>query len=219
VLFNRTKHQLPTADQALPGRPERPYAIAPVHAVLGNPMEGPYPDGLEVATFGLGCFWGAERKFWETDGVWTTAAGYAGGITPNPTYEEVCSGLTGHTEAVRVVFDPAKVSYRDLLKVFWEAHDPTQGFRQGNDVGTQYRSAIYYTSDAQRAAAEQTRDAFQQVLNRSGYSEITTEILPAGEFYFAEDYHQQYLFKVPNGYCGLGGTGLTCPVGVAKTED
>jgi peptide-methionine (S)-S-oxide reductase len=218
VLFNRFKRQLPTAEDALPGRAARPYPVGDRHAVLGNPIEGPYPEGLEVATFGLGCFWGAERKFWETPGVWTTAAGYAGGITPNPTYEEVCTGLTGQNEVVQVVFDPAQVSYRDLLKVFWEAHDPTQGFRQGNDVGTQYRSAIYYSSEAQREAAEQTRDAYQQVLNRAGYGQITTEILPAGPFYFAEDYHQQYLWKVPNGYCGIGGTGLSCPVGVAKAE-
>jgi len=218
VLFNRFKRQLPSAEEALPGRAQRPYAIAERHFVLGNPLEGPYPGNLEVATFGLGCFWGAERKFWETAGVWSTAAGYAGGSTPNPTYEEACSGLTGHAEVVQVVFDPAQVSYRDLLKVFWEAHDPTQGFRQGNDSGTQYRSAIYYHSDAQREAAEQTRDSFQQVLKAAGYRDITTEIAPAGPFYFAEDYHQQYLAKVPNGYCGLGGTGLACPVGVAKSE-
>jgi peptide-methionine (S)-S-oxide reductase len=218
VLFNRFKRQLPSAEETLPGRAQRPYAIAERHFVLGNPLEGPYPGNLEVATFGLGCFWGAERKFWETAGVWSTAAGYAGGSTPNPTYEEACSGLTGHAEVVQVVFDPAQVNYRDLLKVFWEAHDPTQGFRQGNDVGTQYRSAIYYHSDAQREAAEQTRDSFQQVLNAAGYRDITTEIAPAGPFYFAEDYHQQYLAKVPNGYCGIGGTGLACPVGVAKSE-
>jgi peptide-methionine (S)-S-oxide reductase len=218
VLFNRFKRQLPSAAEALPGRASRPFSIGARHAVLGNPLEEPYPAGLEVATFGLGCFWGAERKFWETAGVWTTAAGYAGGVTPHPTYEEVCSGLTGHTEAVRVVFDPAQVSYRELLKIFWEAHDPTQGFRQGNDVGTQYRSAVFYTSEAQRVAAEQSRDAYQGVLKAAGYREITTEILPAGPFYFAEDYHQQYLHRNKNGYCGIGGTGLSCPVGVAKTE-
>ncbi len=168
--------------------------------------------------FGLGCFWGAERKFWQTPGVYSTAVGYAGGITPNPTYEETCSGLTGHTEVVQVVFDPAVVSYENLLKVFWEAHDPTQGMRQGNDAGTQYRSAIYTFSDEQLAAAHRSRDAFQAVLDTAGFGPITTEIAPAGPFYFAEDYHQQYLHKVPNGYCGLGGTGLSCPVGVARTD-
>jgi len=214
MLFSRHKTTMVTAEDALPGRPERPYAVPAQHAVLGNPIEGPYPAGLEVAVFGLGCFWGAERKFWQTDGVWSTAAGYAGGHTPNPTYEEVCSARTGHTEVVQVVFDPAKVSYADLLRLFWESHDPTQGMRQGNDVGTQYRSAIYYTSDDQRRAAEESRAAFQPVLASSGYGDITTEIAPAGPFYFAEDYHQQYLHKVPNGYCGIGGTGVSCPVGV-----
>jgi peptide-methionine (S)-S-oxide reductase len=212
MLFSRTKTRLPTPDEALPGRAERPFAVPERHAVLGTRLEPPFPAGLEVAVFGLGCFWGAERKFWQTDGVWSTSVGYAGGVTPNPTYEEVCSGRTGHTEAVQVVFDPAVVSFRDLLKVFWEAHDPTQGFRQGNDIGTQYRSAIYYRGDEQRHAAEETRAAFQAALNESGYGDITTEIAPAGAYWYAEDYHQQYLHKVPNGYCGLGGTGVNlCP--------
>jgi peptide-methionine (S)-S-oxide reductase len=219
VLFNRFKRELPTTADALPGRDARPYSVPAHHAVLGNPIEGPYPEGLEVAVFGMGCFWGAERKFWQTDGVWSTAAAYAGGVTPHPTYDEVCSGATGHTEAVQVVFDPAEVSYAELLRVFWENHDPTQGFRQGNDIGTQYRSAIYWTREAQREAAEASRAAYQQVLNESGYGDITTEILPVGEVYLAEDYHQQYLYKVPNGYCGIGGTGVSCPVGVAKAVD
>ncbi len=219
MLFGRFKTRMPTPEEALPGRPVRPYRVPDRHAVLGNPLEGPYPEGLEVAVFGLGCFWGAERRFWQVPGVWTTAAGYAGGYTPNPTYEEVCTGLTGHAEVVQVVFDPTQVSYRDLLRVFWESHDPTQGYRQGNDVGTQYRSAVYYTSDAQRAAAEESRSAYQRVLREHGYGEITTEIAPAGPVYLAEDYHQQYLHKVPDGYCGLGGTGVACPVGVAKAGD
>src|SRR3954453_11674857 len=218
MLFSKFKRELPTADTALPSRSERPYAVPRLHAVLGNPIEGPYPEGLEVAYFGLGCFWGAERKFWQMDGVWSTAAGYQGGISAHPTYEEVCSGRTGHTEAVQVVYDPTKVSYEALLKAFWEEHDPTQGFRQGNDVGTQYRSAIYSTSDAQLQAAKRTREAFAPRLKERGYGDITTEILPAGPFYFAEDYHQQYLYKVPNGYCGIGGTGVSCPVGVATTD-
>ena len=214
MLFSRAKSTMVTPDAALPGRDERPYAVPSSHYVLGNPIEGPYPAGLEVAVFGLGCFWGAERRFWQTPGVWSTAAGYAGGYTPHPTYEEVCSGGTGHTEVVQVVFDPAVVTYRDLLKVFWESHDPTQGMRQGNDTGTQYRSAVYVASADQRAAAEETREAFQERLRAAGYGAITTEIADAGPFYFAEDYHQQYLAKVPNGYCGLGGTGVSCPVGV-----
>ncbi len=218
MLFGRFKIRMPTPEEALPGRTERPYHVPDRHAVLGNPLEGPYPEGLEVAVFGLGCFWGAERRFWQVPGVWTTAAGYAGGYTPHPTYEEVCTGLTGHAEVVQVVFDPARVSYRDLLRVFWESHDPTQGYRQGNDVGTQYRSAIYYTSDAQRAAAEQSRAAYQRVLRDHGYDEITTEIAPAGPVYLAEDYHQQYLHKVPDGYCGLSGTGVSCPIGVAPAD-
>jgi peptide-methionine (S)-S-oxide reductase len=184
------------------------------HAVNGHPLAPPYPEGLETATFGLGCFWGAERKFWSLPGVWTTAVGYAGGYTPNPTYEEVCSGRTGHTEAVLVVFDPKRVSYEQLLKVFWESHDPTQGMRQGNDVGTQYRSAIYVHSPEQRRLAEASRDAFQKELARAGFGAIVTEIAEAGEFYFAEDYHQQYLAKNPGGYCGLSGTGVACPSGI-----
>jgi peptide-methionine (S)-S-oxide reductase len=184
------------------------------HFVSGAPLTPPFPAGSEQIVFGMGCFWGAERRFWETPGVLTTAVGYAGGITPNPSYEEVCSGLTGHTEVVLVVFDPAQVSVEALLKVFWESHDPTQGMRQGNDVGTQYRSAIYATSQAQLEAARRTRDAYQQALSAAGHGDITTEIGPAGDFYYAEDYHQQYLAKVPNGYCGLGGTGVSCPQGL-----
>ena len=217
TLFSRQKTQMIDPGDALPGRAERAFTVPQRHFVLDTPLEPPYPDGLETAYFALGCFWGAERRFWQVDGVFTTASGYQGGYTPNPTYEEVCSAKTGHAEVVKVVFDPAKVSYRDLLQAFWEAHDPTQGMRQGNDVGTQYRSAIYVTSDAQKQAALETRDAFQPVLTGSGYGEITTEIADAGEFWYAEDYHQQYLAKNVNGYCGLGGTGLSCPVGVAKT--
>jgi peptide-methionine (S)-S-oxide reductase len=189
--------------------------VPAAHFVNGNPLVGPWPEGMETAVFGLGCFWGAERKFWQTDGVWSTSVGYAGGYTPNPAYEEVCSGLTGHTEVVLVVFDPAVVSYTKLLAVFWESHDPTQGMRQGNDIGTQYRSAIYTMNDAQRAAATASRDAYQVMLTKAGYGEITTEIAPAGDYFYAEPYHQQYLGKNPNGYCGLGGTGVSCPVGVA----
>ncbi len=214
MLFGRAKSQLPTPEQALLGRSARPYPLPARHAVTGNALEGPVPAGLGEAVFGLGCFWGAERLFWQLDGVWSTAAGYAGGTTPHPTYEEVCSGRTGHTEVVRVVYDPAVVSYDELLRVFWESHDPTQGYRQGNDVGTQYRSAIYWTSVAQRDAAEASRAAYQRRLQDAGHGSITTQIAPAGPFYFAEDYHQQYLHKVPNGYCGLAGTGVTCPVGV-----
>ncbi|MBX3469334.1 MAG: peptide-methionine (S)-S-oxide reductase MsrA [Planctomycetes bacterium] len=207
------KCTMPTPAQALPGRTD-PMPVPDVHFVLGTPMRGPFPAGARVATFGMGCFWGVERKFWQVPGVISTAAGYAGGLTPNPTYEEVCSGRTGHTEVVQVVFDPAKVGYEALLKVFWENHDPTQGFRQGNDVGTQYRSAIYTHDDEQRRAAEATRDAYQERLKAAGLGEITTEVAAAGPFYFAEDYHQQYLAKNPNGYCGIGGTGVSCPVGV-----
>ncbi|MFG3346635.1 peptide-methionine (S)-S-oxide reductase MsrA [Streptomyces sp. NPDC048018] len=211
---------LPTPDQALRGRPEPEFAVPERHTVLGTPLLGPYPEGLEVADFALGCFWGAERKFWQTEGVYTTLVGYQGGFTRNPHYEEVCSGLTGHTEVVRVVFDPSKVSYERLLKLFWESHDPTQGFRQGNDVGTQYRSAVYTHSPEQAATAESSREAYQRVLTGSGYGTITTEILPAEErvFYPAEGYHQQYLDKNPAGYCGIGGTGVSCPIGVAKAE-
>ena len=207
------KVALPTSEQALPGR-RSAMAVPAEHSVKGTPLKPPFPAGLEQAVFGLGCFWGAERKFWQTPGVYTTAVGYAGGYTPNPTYEEVCSGRTGHTEAVLVVFDPKQISYEELLKVFWESHDPTQGMRQGNDVGTQYRSAIYTFSDAQRRAAEASRDAYQGALSAGGYGAITTEVRPASEFYYAEDYHQQYLAKNPMGYCGVGGTGVTCPTGL-----
>jgi len=215
MLFMRKTTALPTAAEALSGR-DTPIPTASRHYVNGHPIQPPYPEGLEQAVFGLGCFWGAERKFWELgDGVYTTAVGYAGGHTPNPTYEEACSGRTGHTEAVLVVFDPKKISYEQLLKVFWESHNPTQGMRQGNDVGTQYRSAIYTFSDAQAKAVEASKAAYQGALSAKGVGTITTEIAPAGPFYFAEDYHQQYLAKNPNGYCGLGGTGVSCPVGVA----
>jgi len=202
-----------TPEDALPGRDE-PMRVPARHEVLGTPLERPFPEGFETAIVAMGCFWGAERVFWRAPGVYTTAVGYAGGFTVNPSYEEACSGRTGHTEAVLVVFDPARTSYEEILRLFWESHDPTHGMRQGNDVGTQYRSAIYWTTDAQRAAAEASRDAYQQELTRSGYGEITTEIAEAGPFYYAEDYHQQYLAKVPNGYCGLGGTGVACPVGL-----
>jgi peptide-methionine (S)-S-oxide reductase len=202
-----------TADEALPGRDETMPVFA-AHEVLGNPIGPPFPEGLEQAVFGLGCFWGAERIFWRAPGVYTTAVGYAGGFTANPTYEEVCSGRTGHTEAVLVVFDPQQTSYDEILRLFWENHDPTQGMRQGNDQGTQYRSAIYTTDEAQRAAADASRERFQQELAKAGLGEITTEIAEAGPFYYAEDYHQQYLAKNPNGYCGLGGTGVACPVGL-----
>ena len=204
---------LPSKDQALPGRPD-PIRPAAKHFVNGNPLKGPYPAGLEMAIFGMGCFWGAERKFWELgDGIYATAVGYAGGHTPNPTYEEVCSGRTGHNEVVLVVYDPKKVSYEKLLKTFWENHDPTQGMRQGNDVGTQYRSGIYVTTPAQRKAAEESKAMYNKALAADRYGAITTEIVDAGEFYFAEDYHQQYLAKNPMGYCGLGGTGVSCPIG------
>jgi peptide-methionine (S)-S-oxide reductase len=213
-MFGRKSLALPTKDEALPGRPDA-MPVPDVHFVLGTPLEGPFPAGSETALFGLGCFWGAERKFWQAPGVVSTAVGYAGGHTPNPTYEEVCSGRTGHAEVVRVVFDPARTGYEALLKLFWESHDPTQGMRQGNDVGTQYRSAIYTTSAAQRALAEASRAAYQARLTAAGHGKITTEIDDAPPFYFAEEYHQQYLGKNPNGYCGLGGTGVSCPVGVA----
>jgi len=213
ALFSSSKSNLVDADRALPGRSES-MPVPAQHFVNFNPMTPPFPDGMETAVFALGCFWGAERKFWEADGVFTTAVGYAGGYTPNPTYEEVCSGRTGHTEAVLVVFDPAKISYEALLKIFWESHNPTQGMRQGNDVGTQYRSAIYTMTPEQRKAAEASRERYQQQLDAAGYGEITTEIADAGPFYYAEPYHQQYLGKNPNGYCGLGGTGVSCPVGL-----
>jgi peptide-methionine (S)-S-oxide reductase len=214
MLFMRKTTALPSAAEALPGRAQ-PIAAAKSHFVNGRQLQPPYPQGLEQAVFGLGCFWGAERKFWELgEGIFTTAVGYAGGHTRNPTYEEVCSGRTGHTEAVLVVFDPRKISYEQLLKTFWESHNPTQGMRQGNDVGTQYRSAIYAFSDTQLKAAEASKAAYQKALAAKGLGSITTEIAPAGEFYFAEDYHQQYLAKNPAGYCGLGGTGVSCPIGV-----
>ncbi len=213
MLFARHKSRMVDQDQALPGR-DRPMPVSARHRVLGTPLQPPFPDGAKQAVFGMGCFWGAERKFWQVPGVHTTAVGYAGGYTPNPTYEEVCSGRTGHTEAVLVVFDPAQTSYEALLRVFWESHDPTQGMAQGNDVGTQYRSAVYTFSDAQLAAAEASRAAYQQELTEAGHGEITTEIRPAGAFYYAEDYHQQYLEANPRGYCGLGGTGVSCPIGL-----
>ena len=217
MLFMRKTTTLPSAADALPGRAD-PIPTARMHFVNGHPLKPPYPDGFQQAVFGLGCFWGAERKFWELgDGVYVTAAGYAGGQTKNPTYEEVCSGRTGHTEVVLVVFDPKKISYEQLLKVFWESHDPTQGMRQGNDVGTQYRSAIYAFTDAQRRSADTSRTAYQKALAAKGLGAITTEIAAAGEFYFAEDYHQQYLAKNPAGYCGLGGTGVSCPLPTGVT--
>jgi peptide-methionine (S)-S-oxide reductase len=205
---------LPSPSEALPGRADK-MPVASKHVVLGTPTVPPFPDGTQTATFGMGCFWGAERKFWKQKGVVSTQVGYAGGVTPNPTYREVCSGLTAHTEVVRVVFDPKLVRYEDLLKLFWENHDPTQGMRQGGDVGTQYRSAIYAYGPEQKGSAEASRDAYQKVLTSAGYGKITTEIQDAPEFYYAEDYHQQYLEKNPDGYCGLGGTGVSCPVGVA----
>jgi peptide-methionine (S)-S-oxide reductase len=211
-LFRKTA-TMPTPDEALPGRD----GLMPVparHDVLGSPLAGPFPDGTEMAMFGMGCFWGAERVFWTRDGVVTTAVGYAGGSTPNPTYDEVCSGMTGHNEVVLVVFDPAQITYDALLQAFWENHDPTQGMRQGNDAGTQYRSGIYTFSDDQQRRAERARDAYAMQLRAAGYGPITTEIVTAGPFYYAEDYHQQYLSKVPNGYCGLGGTGVSCPIGL-----
>ena len=208
------KLKMPSAAEALPGR-TRPLAVSPVHAVTGAPMVPPFPPGSELAMFGMGCFWGAERLFWQAPGVISTQVGYAGGFTPNPTYEEVCSGRTGHTEVVRVVFDPSRLAYRDLVGIFWENHDPTQGMRQGNDTGTQYRSAIYAYGPEQVEAAEQSRTAYEEALGRSGFGAITTEVLPAPEFYYAEDYHQQYLHKNPSGYCGIGGTGVSCPVGLA----
>ncbi len=213
MMFSRKPSTIPTAAEALPGRAERMPVLAK-HFVLGTPLEEPFPAGLERAQFALGCFWGAEKQFWQVPGMYTTAVGYAGGHTPNPTYREVCSGQTGHAEVVLVVFDPAKISYEALLKLFWEQHDPTQGMRQGNDVGTQYRSAIYTYSDAQREAAQRSRDAYQAELARAGYGPITTEIKDAPPFYYAEDNHQQYLAKNPDGYCGHGGTGVSCPIGV-----
>jgi peptide-methionine (S)-S-oxide reductase len=216
ALFgSSTKSRLPTAADALPGR-STPMHVPAKHFFTGGPMLPPFPVGTELATFGMGCFWGAERKFWETPGVISTMVGYAGGSTPNPTYQEVCSGRTGHAEVVQVVFDPKKVSYEQLLKLFWENHDPTQGMRQGNDAGTQYRSVLYTHSDAQARAAAASREEYQRVLEKAGYGPITTEIRPAPDFYYAEEYHQQYLAKNPGGYCGIGGTGVSCPVGVAR---
>jgi len=215
-LFKKSA-AMPTPAQALPGR-QQAMKVPAKHFVLGTRLEPPFPAGTELALFGLGCFWGAERMFWKLKGVHSTSVGYVGGLTPNPTYEEVCSGRTGHNEVVRVAFDPKQISYDALLKTFWEGHDPTQGMRQGNDVGTQYRSGIYVTSPEQRRAAEASRDAFQAALDKAGYDRITTEIVDAPAFYYAEDYHQQYLAKNPGGYCGLGGTGVSCPVGVAAAE-
>jgi peptide-methionine (S)-S-oxide reductase len=219
-IFGLRKTQMVSASDALPGRSEQ-MSVPDRHEVLGAPLQPPYPAGTQVAEFALGCFWGAEKNFWLTPGVVSTAVGYEGGFTPNPTYEEVCSGRTGHAEAVRVVFDPAKVSYADLLRVFWESHDPTQGMRQGNDIGSQYRSAIFYHSDEQRAAAEESRISYQKRLAEAGYGEITTEIVPAPEFYFAEGYHQQYLSssKNPYGYCPDHGTGVSCPIGVVRSSE
>jgi peptide-methionine (S)-S-oxide reductase len=218
MRFLTRKTDMVDAERALRGR-EQEMPVPARHEVLGTPIKPPFPDGYETAVFGLGCFWGAERIFWQAPGVYSTAVGYAGGFTPNPTYEEVCSAQTGHTEAVLVVYDPARTSYDALLKLFWEGHDPTQGMRQGNDAGTQYRSAIYWTSEAQRDAALASREAYQAMLTQAGHGEITTEIaaLPPDGFYYAEDYHQQYLAKNPNGYCGLGGTGVSCPVGVSRS--
>ncbi len=214
MLFARKSHELPTVETALPGR-ETPIARQGPHAVTGRPIVGPFPDGYETLVVGMGCFWGAERLFWQTDGVWTTAVGYAGGITPNPTYQETCSGRTGHTEAVLVVFDPAAISFESVLRVFWEGHDPTQVMRQGNDVGSQYRSALYWTNEEQRGMVEASRDAFAQALTGADHPRpIATELAPAGAFYYAESYHQQYLHKNPAGYCGLGGTGVSCPTGL-----
>ena len=212
-IFGHRKTQLVGPEEALPGR-EVPMPVPETHAVLGTPLKPPFPEGSEVAEFALGCFWGEEKTFWEVPGVITTAVGYEGGHTANPTYEEVCTGATAHAETVRVVYDPSKVSYEQLLKVFWESHDPTQGMRQGNDIGTQYRSAIFYANDEQKAAAEKSRVDFGKKLAEHGYGEITTEIVPASEFYYAEDYHQQYLYKVPNGYCPNHSTGVSCPVGL-----
>jgi peptide-methionine (S)-S-oxide reductase len=218
MLFLRKKTAMPRPEEALPGR-AAPIPTAERHAVNGRPLKGPYPEGARTALFGLGCFWGAERKFWQLPGVWVTAVGYAGGFTPNPTYEEVCSGRTGHNEVVLAVYDPAAVSYETLLKTFWESHDPTQGMRQGNDVGTQYRSGIYVFDAAQREAAEASKRAYEAALRAKGWGPITTEILDAPEFYFAEDYHQQYLAKNPFGYCGLGGTGVACPIGTGVPQE
>ncbi len=210
----RDKTAMPEPADALPGRDARPFHVPDTHFVLGTPLEPPFPEGVETAIFGMGCFWGAERDFWQAPGVYTTAVGYAGGHTPNPTYEEVCSGRTGHNEVVLVAYRPEEISYMELLRIFWEGHDPTQGMRQGGDVGTQYRSGVYVTSDAQRVTAEASREMYQEQLRDAGHGEITTEIVDAPEFFYAEDYHQQYLAKNPGGYCGIGGTGVSCPVGL-----
>jgi peptide-methionine (S)-S-oxide reductase len=215
MLF-RTKATMVAPDQALPGRTDQTMPVPPTHAVNGNPLQGPWPDGLQTVAFGMGCFWGAERIFWRTEGVYSTFVGYAGGYTPNPSYEEVCSGRTAHTEVVGVVFDPSVVSFERLLQVFWEGHDPTQGMRQGNDVGSQYRSAVYVTDDSQVDVVERTRAAYQVRLSEAGFGEITTEVAALGDFFYAEPYHQQYLHKNPNGYCGIGGTGVSCPVGLTS---
>jgi peptide-methionine (S)-S-oxide reductase len=217
MLFTRKQSQPIDAQSALPGR-QTEMPVPARHEVLGTPLKGPFPHGVDTAIFGMGCFWGAERIFWEAPGVYTTAVGYAGGFTPNPTYEEVCSGGTGHTEAVLVAFDVEQASFEDMLKLFWEGHDPTQGMRQGNDVGSQYRSALYWHDEAQRTAAEASRENYQARLKEQGYGEITTEIAKAGPFYYAEDYHQQYLAKNPGGYCGLGGTGVSCPIGLTASS-
>jgi peptide-methionine (S)-S-oxide reductase len=217
TMLNPEKTRMPAPGEALPGRSEPAFDVPDTHAVLGTPIKPPFPEGIETAYFALGCFWGAEQLFWDLDGVYTTAVGYMNGTTPNPTYEEVCSAKTGHAEAVLVAFDPTKVSYADLLKVFFEEHDPTQGMRQGNDVGTQYRSGIYFVNDAQKATAEMARRTYDEALRASGHESITTEIEPAGPFYYAEDYHQQYLHKVPNGYCGLAGTGVSCRIPAAAS--
>jgi peptide-methionine (S)-S-oxide reductase len=216
-FFGRDKTAMVEPGSALPGRPQE-LRVPDRHEVLGNPLKGPFPEGVETAIFGMGCFWGAEKIFWEADGVYTTAVGYAGGITPNPTYEEVCGGMTGHSEVVLVAFDTAKTSYQEMLRLFWEGHDPTQGMRQGHDVGTQYRSLLMWSGEAQRSAAESSRETYQQMLTAAGHGTITTELLEADAehpFYYAEDYHQQYLAKNPGGYCGIGGTGVSCPVGIA----
>jgi peptide-methionine (S)-S-oxide reductase len=219
MFFSRSdKSQMVAPDAALPGRPRRLFKVPATHEVLGAPMEPPFPAGAELVQFGMGCFWGAEKRFWEAPGVISTQAGYAGGFTPNPYYEEVCTGKTGHAEVVRVVYDPAKIDFDRLLRIFWESHDPTQGMRQGNDRGSQYRSAIYTTTDAQAWAAAASREAYQAKLSAAGFGTITTEIRPAPEFWYAEDYHQQYLHKNPAGYCGLGGTGVACPIGVGVSR-
>jgi peptide-methionine (S)-S-oxide reductase len=215
-MIFRKKTEMVAQSDALAGRTDQAMRVPDSHTVLGHPLVGPWPEGFQTAVFAMGCFWGAERIFWRVPGVWSTFVGYAGGYTPNPTYEEVCSGQTGHTEAVGVVFDPSVVSFEQLLATFWEGHDPTQGMRQGNDVGTQYRSAIYLTDESQRSAVESTRATFQERLRAAGYGDITTEVAPLGDFYYAEPYHQQYLDKNPNGYCGIGGTGVSCPVGLVS---